>query len=349
MASQISAFIVTELTSGISPDRRHALSRSNQESDLLSSKTLGSPLKGILTMHAGASEGTDGDSAIHAGLSGTGKTTLSNTGYPVADDQIVVEIDSPNPDEVISNMEGGQYAKTENLLRRKSLKPSTLLSTARPQKTLRTTMTAIADYANTTITANGRVGYPLDVCADSQSIRPHRCPLQNITFFTADGFGVLPPVAKLTVESGMFHFACGFTSKMPGTEKGIDEPKPTFSAFFGKPFMPLKPEIYMGLLRKLVETHGTNIWLVNTGWLGPNHPGRSRVDITTSKAIINAVRDGKVDLSEDNFGMSQHLSSTFPKLCRALKRIYSTPDKPGRMNKTSRLRQTSWRIFSKTH
>ena len=99
----------------------------------------------------------------------------------------------------------------------------------------------------------------------------------------------------------MYHCAAGFTSKMPGTEKGVTDPIPTFSDFFGKPFMPLKPKYYTDLLRKLVETHGTEVWLVNTGWLGPARPGRSRVDIMVSKAIINAVRDGRVDLSDDNY------------------------------------------------
>ena len=306
-----SAFIVTELTSGITligGTRYHG----QIKKAIFSVQNFRLPLKGILTMHAGASEGTDGDSAIHAGLSGTGKTTLSNTGYPVADDQIVVEIDSPNPDEVISNMEGGQYAKTENLLRTKEPETFDAIKYGTTAENIYCNDDGIADYANTTITANGRVGYPLAYVPTAKASGMSGAP-KNITFLTADGFGVLPPVAKLTVESGMFHFACGFTSKMPGTEKGIDEPKPTFSAFFGKPFMPLKPEIYMGLLRKLVETHGTNIWLVNTGWLGPNHPGRSRVDITTSKAIINAVRDGKVDLSEDNFWYEPTFKLYIPK------------------------------------
>ena len=99
----------------------------------------------------------------------------------------------------------------------------------------------------------------------------------------------------------MFHFAMGFTSKMPGTEKGVDEPIPTFSAFFGKPFMPLKPRWYTELLHEVMQKCGTEVWLVNTGWLGPAHPDRERVDILVSKAIINAVRDGRVDLSPDNF------------------------------------------------
>ena len=111
----------------------------------------------------------------------------------------------------------------------------------------------------------------------------------------------------------MFHFACGFTSKMPGTELGISEPKPTFSAFFGKPFMPLKPKVYMDLLRELVDTHGTHIWLVNTGWLGPQTAHRARVDITVSKAIINAVRDQSIDLSPENFWYEPTFKMHIPK------------------------------------
>ncbi len=258
------------------------------------------PLAGILTMHAGASEGNAGESAIHAGLSGTGKTTLSNTGFPVADDQIVIEIDSPNVDEVISNMEGGQYAKTENLLREKEPETYDAIKWGTTAENIAHSDEGVADYSDTHITANGRVGYPLEYVPTAKASGMSKAPA-NITFLTADGFGVLPPVAKLSTEGGMFHFACGFTSKMPGTEKGITEPKPVFSSFFGKPFMPLKPIYYMDLLGTLIETHGTELWLVNTGWLGPNVPGRKRVDILVSKAIINAVRDGKISSNEDNY------------------------------------------------
>ncbi len=258
------------------------------------------PLKGVLTMHAGASEGDAGHSAIHAGLSGTGKTTLSNTGHPVADDQIVVEIHSKARDEIISNMEGGQYAKTENLRREKEPETYDAIKWGTTAENIYRDDSGEPNYSNTEITANGRVGYPLAYVPTAKKSGMTKAPA-NITFLTADGFGVLPPVARLTPEGGMFHFACGFTSKMPGTEKGIDEPKPTFSSFFGKPFMPLKPVYYMDLLGELIETHGTEIWLVNTGWLGPNTPGRERVDILVSKAIINAVRDGKVETNEENF------------------------------------------------
>jgi phosphoenolpyruvate carboxykinase (ATP) len=258
------------------------------------------PLRGILTMHAGASDGETGKAAIHAGLSGTGKTTLSNTGYPVADDQIIIEIDSTDTDAVISNMEGGQYAKTENLRRDKEPETFDAIRYGTTAENIMHNDAGLPNYADTTITANGRVGYPLDYVPTAKATGTTGAP-ENITFLTADGFGVLPPIARLTTESGMYHFASGFTSKMPGTEKGITEPKPTFSAFFGKPFMPLKPVYYMMLLRKLMETHGTQVWLVNTGWLGPNRPGRERVDILVSKAIINAVRDGGVDMSDDNY------------------------------------------------
>lgn len=270
------------------------------------------PLQGILTMHAGASEGETGRSAIHAGLSGTGKTTLSNTGHPVADDQIVVDIDDPNPEQIISNMEGGQYAKTENLRRDKEPEVYDAIQYGTTAENIFVDDEGRPDYANTSITANGRVGYPLEYVDTAKPSGMSRAP-GCITFLTADGFGVLPPLARLTPESAMFHFAMGFTSKMPGTEKGVSEPKPTFSGFFGLPFMPLKPRYYTELLGKLIARHGTCVWLVNTGWLGPNHPGRSRVDILVSKAIINAVRDGRVDLSDDNFTWDPRFKLHVPK------------------------------------
>jgi phosphoenolpyruvate carboxykinase (ATP) len=258
------------------------------------------PLRGILTMHAGASEGSEGLSAIHAGLSGTGKTTLSNTGHPVADDQIVIEIHSSETDAIVSNMEGGQYAKTENLLRDKEPETYDAIKWGTTAENIAHDEAGVPNYADGSITANGRVGYPLDYVPTAKLSGMTKAPA-HITFLTADGFGVLPPVARLTPEGGMFHFACGFTSKMPGTEKGINEPVPTFSSFFGKPFMPLKPVYYMDLLGSLIETHGTELWLVNTGWLGPNAADRKRVDILVSKAIINAVRDDKIEKSDDNF------------------------------------------------
>ncbi len=271
------------------------------------------PLKGILTMHAGASEGEGGLSAVHAGLSGTGKTTLSNTGFPVADDQIVVDIHGDDPEAVISNMEGGQYAKTENLRQDKEPETYNAIGYGTTAENLWHDAAGDVDYNNGSITANGRVGYPLEFVPTAKASGCARAP-SNITFLTADGFGVLPPVARLSIEGGKFHFAAGFTSKMPGTEKGITEPVPTFSAFFGKPFMPLKPIYYMDLLAELIQTHGTHVWLVNTGWLGPNTPDRGRVDILASKAIINAVRDNKIDLSDDNFWFDPVFKMHVPKV-----------------------------------
>jgi phosphoenolpyruvate carboxykinase (ATP) len=257
------------------------------------------PLRGILTMHAGASEGRSGRSAIHAGLSGTGKTTLSNTGFPVADDQIVVEVRGEG-DAVISNMEGGQYAKTDKLSVDKEPETFHAIGYGTTAENLSVGEDGQPKYDDASITANGRVGYPLAYVPTAKSTGCAPAP-SNITFLTADGYGVLPPVARLTVEAGMYHFAAGFTSKMPGTEKGVTEPRPTFSSFFGKPFMPLKPAIYMDLLRELIEVHGTDVWLVNTGWLGPHTPDRRRVDIMVSKAIIHAIRDGGVSLDPDNY------------------------------------------------
>jgi phosphoenolpyruvate carboxykinase (ATP) len=257
------------------------------------------PLKGILTMHAGASEGDSGRCAIHAGLSGTGKTTLSNTGHPVADDQIVVDIED-EPDRVITNMEGGQYAKTENLRRDKEPEVYDAIRYGTTAENLKVGPDGHPDFSDSSITANGRVGYPLEYVPTAKASGASKAP-DCITFLTADGFGVLPPLSRLSTPAAMAHFALGFTSKMPGTEKHITEPVPTFSAFFGLPFMPLKPRYYTDLLARVIEHGATQVWLVNTGWLGPARPGRKRVDILVSKAIINAVRDGHVDLSEDNF------------------------------------------------
>jgi phosphoenolpyruvate carboxykinase (ATP) len=269
------------------------------------------PLKGILTMHAGASEGDGGRSAIHAGLSGTGKTTLSNTGYPVADDQIVVDIDNGDG-HIITNMEGGQYAKTENLRRDKEPEVYDAIRYGTTAENIFVDDNGVPDYADSSISENGRVGYPLEFVASAKPSGASKAP-DCITFLTADGFGVLPPVARLSAEGAMAQFALGFTSKMPGTEKGVTEPVPTFSDFFGKPFMPLKPKYYTDLLHRVITTCGTSVWLVNTGWLGPNHPGRSRVDILISKAIINALRDGHVDLSPDNFVWDERFKMYVPR------------------------------------
>lgn len=293
------AFIITDLGQGVTiigGTRYHGQIKKS----IFSVQNFRLPLRGMLTMHAGASEGDGGRAAIHAGLSGTGKTTLSNTGHPVADDQIVIEIDAADPEAVVSNMEGGQYAKTENLRRDKEPETYDAICYGTTAENIAIDAQGRADYADTRITANGRVGYPLEFVSTAKESGLSRAP-QNITFLTADGFGVLPPLARLTVDGARFHFVAGFTSKMPGTEQGVTEPQPTFSAFFGKPFMPLKPAFYTDLLARLVERHGTEVWLVNTGWLGPMRPGRERVDILVSKAIINAVRDGAVDLSDDNF------------------------------------------------
>lgn len=294
-----SAFILTHLGEGITIIGGTRYNGQIKKA-IFAVQNLMLPLQGILTMHAGASEGDTGRSAIHAGLSGTGKTTLSNTGHPVADDQIVVDIDEPDPEKVISNMEGGQYAKTENLRRDKEPEVYDAIRYGTTAENIYADDQGRPDYANTSITANGRVGYPLEFVETAKASGTSRAP-ECITFLTADGFGVLPPLARLTEHSAMFHFAMGFTSKMPGTEKGVTEPVPTFSGFFGLPFMPLKPRYYTDLLGRLMDRHGTDVWLVNTGWLGPAAPGRERVDILVSKAIINAVRDGRVDLSDSNF------------------------------------------------
>ena len=160
----------------------------------------------------------------------TGKTTLSNTGYPVADDQIVVDIEGSEK-AVVSNMEGGQYAKTERLRRDKEPETYDAIGFGTTAENLFIGERRAARLRQHLDYRQRRVGYPLEYVPTAKPSGTAVAP-RNITFLTADGFGVLPPVARLTVEGGMYHFAAGFTSKMPGTEKGVTEPKPTFSAFF---------------------------------------------------------------------------------------------------------------------
>ena len=201
------------------------------------------PLRGILTMHAGASEGEGGRAAIHAGLSGTGKTTLSNTGFPVADDQIIIDVEA-DEDAVITNMEGGQYAKTENLRRDKEprgLRRDPLWHDRREHRRRRQRRARLQRPVHH---GQRSRGLPARVRGLGQG---ERCLPRAPTASRSSppmASACLPPLARLTPEGAMYHFAMGFTSKMPGTEEGVNEPKPTFSAFFGKPFMPLKPVYY---------------------------------------------------------------------------------------------------------
>lgn len=249
------------------------------------------PQKNVLTMHCSANVGKEGKTALFFGLSGTGKTTLS------ADINRVLVGDDEHgwSEDGIFNIEGGCYAKCVNLTEENepeiynAIRYGTVLENVWINKTNRT-----PDYCNIIFTENTRAAYPLDYIPNALAkggVVPHP---ETIIFLTADAFGVLPPVAKLTKEQAMYHFLSGYTSKLAGTERGIIEPEATFSSCFGSPFLPLSPLEYAKLLGKKIEKHKTNVYLVNTGWTGGPYGVGQRMSLKYTRAIVNAILDGKM-------------------------------------------------------
>jgi phosphoenolpyruvate carboxykinase (ATP) len=220
------------------------------------------PLDGVMSMHCSANVGKDGNSALFFGLSGTGKTTLSADPNRrlIGDDEHGWDKDG------IFNLEGGCYAKTINLSKENepeiynAIKTDALLENVWVEE-------RVPDYTNTTKTQNGRVSYPIHHIENYKEDLMGEHP-KNIIFLTCDAFGVLPPISKLTPEQAMYHFISGYTAKVAGTERGVNEPEVTFSACFGAAFLPLHPTVYADLLRKKLVEHDTNVFLVNTGWSG---------------------------------------------------------------------------------
>lgn len=249
------------------------------------------PQKGILTMHCSANVGKDGNSALFFGLSGTGKTTLSadpNRGL-VGDDEHGWN------EEGIFNMEGGCYAKTINITEDsepeiyRAVKYGAVL-----ENVVIDPHTRIPDYFDTKYTENSRTAYPLSHIPNAviPSIASHP---NTIIFLTADAFGVLPPIARLTKEQAMYHFLSGYTSKVAGTERGITEPTATFSIGFGEPFLPLSPLKYARLLGEKIEKHNTNVFLVNTGWTGGPYGIGHRMKLSHTRAMLTAALEGDLN------------------------------------------------------
>ena len=247
--------------------------------------------KGVLSMHCSANVGEDGDTAIFFGLSGTGKTTLSadpNRGL-IGDDEHGWSDDS------IFNFEGGCYAKCIDLSAEKepqifgAIKPGALLENIKFKPG-----TNEVDFADKSITENTRVSYP--IYHIDNAIEPSYAGLpKNIFFLTADAFGVLPPISKLTPGQAMFHFISGYTAKVAGTEAGITEPTPNFSACFGAPFLPLHPTQYAEMLGNKMREHQVNVWLVNTGWSGGPYGVGSRMKLSYTRAMITAALKGELN------------------------------------------------------
>jgi len=266
--------------------------------------------KNVLPMHCSANVGEDGDTAIFFGLSGTGKTTLS------ADPERKLIGDDEHgwtADNTIFNFEGGCYAKVIDLTEEKepdifrAIKPGAIL-----ENVIFIEGTKEVDYMDSSITQNTRVSYPIYHIDNIQEPSYAKNP-KNIFFLTCDAFGVLPPVSKLTPGQAAYHFISGYTAKVAGTEAGITEPVPSFSACFGAPFMPLHPTVYAEMLSKKMQDAGVNVWLINTGWSGGPYGVGSRIKLKYTRAMITAILNG--DLDKVDFEQHPIFGLFMPKYC----------------------------------
>ncbi len=253
------------------------------------------PQRGVMSMHCSSNVGKDGDVAIFFGLSGTGKTTLS------ADPERALIGDDEHgwSDDGIFNYEGGCYAKVIKLS--PDAEPDIYRTTSMRRTVLENVVfdpTSLKiDLDDASRTENTRASYPLDSIPNIVE-SGHAGHPDNIVMLTADAFGVLPPVSKLTPEQAMYHFISGYTAKVAGTEKGVTEPTATFSTCFGAPFMVLHPSVYAELLAKKMNEHKATCWLVNTGWSGGPYGVGERMSIKHTRAMINAILNGDLDKVE---------------------------------------------------
>ncbi len=263
------------------------------------------PVKGIMPMHCSANIGPDGDTAVFFGLSGTGKTTLSAD----ASRTLIGDDEHGWSDTAVFNFEGGCYAKMINLSA--EAEPEIFATTKRFGTVLENVVmdaeTREIDLFDNSLAENSRGSYPLEFIPNTSEQNLGPVP-KNIIFLTADAYGVLPPIAKLTPEQAMYHFLSGYTARVAGTEIGVTEPSATFSTCFGAPFMPRHPSVYGNLLKERIAKGGVDCWLVNTGWSGgkATMPGIKRMPIRVTRALLNAALDGSLKDAEfrqdPNFG-----------------------------------------------
>ena len=248
--------------------------------------------KETLPMHCSANVGESGDTAIFFGLSGTGKTTLSTD-----PDRKLIGDDEHGwtPDNTVFNFEGGCYAKVIDLSKEKEPEIYGAIKKGAILENVVMDDNGEVDFTDTSITQNTRVSYPIHHIENIQwpSIGKN---VKNIFFLTADAFGVLPPISKLTPAQAAYHFISGYTAKVAGTEAGVVEPQPSFSACFGAPFMPLHPARYAEMLSKKMKESGVDVWLVNTGWTGGPYGVGTRMELKYTRAMISAALNGELGL-----------------------------------------------------
>jgi phosphoenolpyruvate carboxykinase (ATP) len=249
------------------------------------------PAQGVMPMHCSANIGKDGSTAIFFGLSGTGKTTLS------ADSNRILIGDDEHgwSDTAVFNFEGGCYAKMINLSAQ--AEPEIYAASNRFGAVLENVVldaqSRIPDFADNSLAENSRASYPIDFIPNASAENMGPVP-KTIIMLTADAYGVLPPLARLTAEQAMYHFLSGYTARVAGTEMGVTEPEATFSTCFGAPFMPRHPSVYGNLLKARIAKGGVTCWLVNTGWSGGAYGTGKRMPIKLTRALLNAALEGQL-------------------------------------------------------
>ncbi|MBY0519451.1 MAG: phosphoenolpyruvate carboxykinase [Sphingomonas sp.] len=261
------------------------------------------PVEGIMPMHCSANIGPKGDTAVFFGLSGTGKTTLSAD----ASRTLIGDDEHGWSDTAVFNFEGGCYAKMIRLSA--EAEPEIYAVTKRFGTVLENVVidpdTRALDLDDATLAENTRAAYPIDFIPNASEKNMGPVP-HNVVMLTADAYGVLPPIAKLTPEQAMYHFLSGYTARVAGTEIGVVEPEATFSTCFGAPFMPRHPSVYGNLLKERIAKGGVACWLVNTGWTGGKYGTGSRMPIKATRALLNAALDGSLNdvefRTDPNFG-----------------------------------------------
>ena len=261
------------------------------------------PVKRVMPMHCSANIGPDGKTAVFFGLSGTGKTTLSAD----ASRTLIGDDEHGWSDTAVFNFEGGCYAK---MIRLSPEAEPEIFATSRMFGTVLENVvmdpeTRELDFDDNSLAENSRGAYPIEFIPNCSEKNLGPVP-SNVVFLTADAFGVLPPVARLTPDQAMYHFLSGYTAKVAGTEIGVTEPEATFSTCFGAPFMPRHPSVYGNLLKERIAKGGVQCWLLNTGWTGGKYGVGKRMPIKATRALLNAALDGSLNDAEfrkdPNFG-----------------------------------------------
>jgi phosphoenolpyruvate carboxykinase (ATP) len=253
------------------------------------------PAESVMPMHCSANVGKDGDVALFFGLSGTGKTTLS------ADPNRTLIGDDEHGwgPQGVFNFEGGCYAKCIKLS--KDAEPEIYAATLRFGAILENVIfdseTRVCDFDDDSRTENTRSAYPLDYIPNASRSGRAGMP-KNIVLLTADAYGVMPPIARLTPAQAMYHFLSGYTAKVAGTEKGLVGVQPEFSTCFGAPFLPRHPSVYGNLLRELIGAHGVDCWLVNTGWTAGRYGVGRRMPIKVTRTLLTAALDGSLRIAK---------------------------------------------------